>query len=217
MVVLNPIELVITNYKENETEIFIADNNPEDPLYGNREITFSKNIVIEKDDFKEVANRKFFRLTLGKEVRLKNAYIIKSEKVEKDNNGNIKKIYCTYDPKSRSGSGTPESLRKVKGTIHWVDKNNCEKISVNIYEKLFNVESPEQDKNVDFKELINSNSLRIYNNAYAESNIRDAIKSNYYQFQRIGYFKLDKNSSKENLIFNKTVSLRDSKPRTKFD
>ena len=217
MVVLNPIELVITNYKENETEILIADNNPEDPLYGNREITFSKNIVIEKDDFKEEANRKFFRLTLGKEVRLKNAYIIKGEKVEKDNNGNIKKIYCTYDPKSRSGSGTPESLRKVKGTIHWVDKNNCEKISVNIYEKLFNVESPEQDKNVDFKELINSNSLRIYNNAYAESNIRDAIKSNYYQFQRIGYFKLDKNSSKENLIFNKTVSLRDSKPRIKFD
>ncbi len=217
MVVLNPIELVITNYKENETEILIADNNPEDPLYGNREITFSKNIVIEKDDFKEEANRKFFRLTLGKEVRLKNAYIIKGEKVEKDNNGNIKKIYCSYDPKSRSGSGTPESLRKVKGTIHWVDKNNCEKISVNIYEKLFNVESPEQDKNIDFKELINSNSLKIYNNAYAESNIRDAIKSNYYQFQRIGYFKLDKNSSKENLIFNKTVSLRDSKPRTKFD
>ena len=217
MVVLNPIELVITNYNEKETETLIAENNPEDTLYGNREITFSKNIVIEKDDFKEEANRKFFRLTLGKEVRLKNAYIIKGDKVEKDNNGNIKRIYCTYDPKSRSGSGTPESLRKVKGTIHWVDKNNFEKISVNIYDKLFNVESPELDKNVDFKKLINSNSLRVYKNAYAESNIRDVIKSNYYQFQRIGYFKLDKNSSKENLIFNKTVSLRDSKPRIKFD
>ena len=217
MVVLNPIELVITNYNEKETETLIAENNPEDTLYGTREITFSKNIVIEKDDFKEEANRKFFRLTLGKEVRLKNAYIIKGDKVEKDNNGNIKRIYCTYDPKSRSGSGTPESLRKVKGTIHWVDKNNFEKISVNIYDKLFNVESPELDKNVDFKKLINSNSLRVYKNAYAESNIRDVIKSNYYQFQRIGYFKLDKNSSKENLIFNKTVSLRDSKPRIKFD
>ena len=217
MVVLNPIELVITNYNEKETETLIAENNPEDTLYGNREITFSKNIVIEKDDFKEEANRKFFRLTLGKEVRLKNAYIIKGDKVEKDNNGNIKRIYCTYDPKSRSGSGTPESLRKVKGTIHWVDKNNFEKISVNIYDKLFNVESPELDKNVDFKKLINSNSLKVYKNAYAESNIKDVIKSNYYQFQRIGYFKLDKNSSKENLIFNKTVSLRDSKPRIKFD
>ena len=107
MVVLNPIELVITNYNEKETETLIAENNPEDTLYGNREITFSKNIVIEKDDFKEEANRKFFRLTLGKEVRLKNAYIIKGDKVEKDNNGNIKRIYCTYDPKSRSGSGTP--------------------------------------------------------------------------------------------------------------
>ena len=217
MVILDPIELEIMNYKDKEKEVLIAENNPEDTSYGNREITFSKNLVIEKDDFKEAANRKFFRLTLGKEVRLKNGYIIKGEKVDKDNNGNIKKIYCTYDPKSKSGSGTPESLRKVKGTIHWVDKNNFQKISVNIYEKLFKIESPDLDKNVDFKELINTDSLKKYNNAYAESNIKDVIKSKYYQFQRIGYFKLDKNSSKENLIFNRTVSLRDSKPRTKFD
>ena len=217
MVILDPIELEIMNYKENEREILIAENNPEDSAFGNREITFSKNLLIEKDDFKEEANRKFFRLTLGKEVRLKNGYIIKGEKVDKDNNGNIKKIYCTYDPKSKSGSGTPESLRKVKGTIHWVDKSNFQKISVNIYEKLFNVESPDQDKNVDFKELINFDSLKKYNNACAESNIKDVVKSKYYQFQRIGYFKLDKNSLKEKLIFNKTVSLRDSKPRTKFD
>jgi len=217
MVILNPIELVIMNYKDKGRKTLIAENNPEDSGYGNREITFSKNLVIEKEDFKEEANRKFFRLTLGKEVRLKNAYIIKGEKVEKDSNGNIIKIYCTYDPKSRSGSGTPESLRKVKGTIHWVDKNNFQKISVNIYEKLFNVESPDQDKNIDFKELINPDSLKRHDNAYAESNIKDVIKANYYQFQRIGYFKLDKNSSKENLIFNKTVSLRDSKPRAKFD
>ena len=217
MVILDPIELEIMNYKDKEKEVLIAENNPEDTSYGNREITFSKNLVIEKDDFKEAANRKFFRLTLGKEVRLKNGYIIKGEKVDKDNNGNIKKIYCTYDPKSKSGSGTPESLRKVKGTIHWVDKSNFQKISVNIYEKLFNVESPDQDKNVDFKELINFDSLKKYNNACAESNIKDVVKSKYYQFQRIGYFKLDKNSFKEKLIFNKTVSLRDSKPRTKFD
>ena len=217
MVILDPIELEIMNYKDKEKEVLIAENNPEDTSYGNREITFSKNLVIEKDDFKEAANRKFFRLTLGKEVRLKNGYIIKGEKVDKDNNGNIKKIYCTYDPKSKSGSGTPESLRKVKGTIHWVDKSNFQKISVNIYEKLFNVESPDQDKNVDFKELINFDSLKKYNNACAESNIKDVVKSKYYQFQRIGYFKLDKNSLKEKLIFNKTVSLRDSKPRTKFD
>jgi len=217
MVILDPIELEIMNYKENEREILIAENNPEDSAFGNREITFSKNLLIEKDDFKEEANRKFFRLTLGKEVRLKNGYIIKGEKVDKDNNGNIKKIYCTYDPKSKSGSGTPESLRKVKGTIHWVDKSNFQKISVNIYEKLFNVESPDQDKNVDFKELINFDSLKKYNNACAESNIKDVVKSKYYQFQRIGYFKLEKNSLKEKLIFNKTVSLRDSKPRTKFD
>ena len=217
MVILDPIELEIMNYKENEREILIAENNPEDSAFGNREITFSKNLLIEKDDFKEEANRKFFRLTLGKEVRLKNGYIIKGEKVDKDNNGNVKKIYCTYDPKSKSGSGTPESLRKVKGTIHWVDKSNFQKISVNIYEKLFNVESPDKDKNVDFKELINFDSLKKYNNACAESNIKDVVKSKYYQFQRIGYFKLDKNSLKEKLIFNKTVSLRDSKPRTKFD
>ena len=217
MVILDPIELEIMNYKENEREILIAENNPEDSAFGNREITFSKNLLIEKDDFKEEANRKFFRLTLGKEVRLKNGYIIKGEKVDKDNNGNVKKIYCTYDPKSKSGSGTPESLRKVKGTIHWVDKSNFQKVSVNIYEKLFNVESPDQDKNVDFKELINFDSLKKYNNACAESNIKDVVKSKYYQFQRIGYFKLDKNSLKEKLIFNKTVSLRDSKPRTKFD
>ena len=217
MVILDPIELEIMNYKENGREILIAENNPEDSAFGNREITFSKNLLIEKDDFKEEANRKFFRLTLGKEVRLKNGYIIKGEKVDKDNNGNVKKIYCTYDPKSKSGSGTPESLRKVKGTIHWVDKSNFQKISVNIYEKLFNVESPDQDKNVDFKELINFDSLKKYNNACAESNIKDVVKSKYYQFQRIGYFKLDKNSFKEKLIFNKTVSLRDSKPRTKFD
>ena len=162
MVVLDPIELIIENYNQDKTENLIAENNPEDDSYGNREITFSKNLYIEREDFKEEANRKFFRLTLGKEVRLKNAYIIKGERVEKDENGNVIKIYCSYDPKSKSGSGTPESLRKVKGTIHWVDKNNYESISVKIYDKLFDIENPDENKNEDFKNLINKNSLKSY-------------------------------------------------------
>mgnify|MGYP005723882777 FL=1 len=165
MVVLDPVELIIENYENDKSENLVAENNPEDESYGNREITFSKKLFIEREDFKEEANRKFFRLTLGKEVRLKNAYIIKGERVEKDAEGNISKIYCSYDPKSKSGSGSPESLRKVKGTIHWVDKNNYENISVNIYDKLFNSESPDDDKENDFKDFLNENSLQTFNNA----------------------------------------------------
>ena len=166
-------------------------------------------MFIEREDFKEEANRKFFRLTLGKEVRLKNAYIIKGERVEKDAEGNISKIYCSYDPKSKSGSGSPESLRKVKGTIHWVDKNNYENISVNIYDKLFNSESPDDDKENDFKDSLNENSLQTFNNACAEKNINNVEFDNYYQFQRKGYFKLD--SKKSDKTFNRTVTLRDNK------
>ena len=166
-------------------------------------------MFIEREDFKEEANRKFFRLTLGKEVRLKNAYIIKGERVEKDAEGNISKIYCSYDPKSKSGSGSPESLRKVKGTIHWVDKNNYENISVNIYDKLFNSESPDDDKENDFKDSLNENSLQTFNNACAEKNINNAEFDKYYQFQRKGYFKLD--SKKSDKTFNRTVTLRDNK------
>lgn len=209
MVVLDPIELIIENYEDDKSEKLVAENNPEDESYGTREITFSKKIFIEREDFKEDANRKFFRLTLGKEVRLKNAYIIKGERVEKDTEGNISKIYCSYDPKSKSGSGSPESLRKVKGTIHWVDKNNFENISVNIYDKLFKVESPDEDKSSNFKDLINENSLQTFNNACAEKNINNAEFDNYYQFQRKGYFKLD--SKKSDKIFNRTVTLRDNK------
>ena len=168
-----------------------------------------KKLFIEREDFKEEANRKFFRLTLGKEVRLKNAYIIKGERVEKDAEGNISKIYCSYDPKSKSGSGSPESLRKVKGTIHWVDKNNYENISVNIYDKLFISESPDDDKENDFKDSLNKNSLKTFNNACAEKNINNVEFDKYYQFQRKGYFKLD--SKKSDKIFNRTVTLRDNK------
>ena len=209
MVVLDPVELIIENYENDKSENLVAENNPEDESYGNREITFSKKLFIEREDFKEEANRKFFRLTLGKEVRLKNAYIIKGERVEKDAEGNISKIYCSYDPKSKSGSGSPESLRKVKGTIHWVDKNNYENISVNIYDKLFNSESPDDDKENDFKYSLNEKSLKTFNNACAEKNINNVEFDKYYQFQRKGYFKLD--SKKSDKIFNRTVTLRDNK------
>lgn len=209
MVVLDPVELIIENYENDKSENLVAENNPEDERYGTREITFSKKLFIEREDFKEEANRKFFRLTLGKEVRLKNAYIIKGERVEKDAEGNISKIYCSYDPKSKSGSGSPESLRKVKGTIHWVDKNNYENISVNIYDKLFNSESPDDDKENDFKYSLNEKSLKTFNNACAEKNINNVEFDKYYQFQRKGYFKLD--SKKSDKIFNRTVTLRDNK------
>ena len=208
MVVSDPIELEISNYEDIKSEMLTAENNPEDDKYGNREITFSKNLFIERDDFKEEANRKFFRLTLGKEVRLKNAYIIKGESVVKDSGGNIKKIICTYDPKSKSGSGSPESLRKVKGTIHWVDKNNHEKISINIYDKLFDIETPDDIDSGEYKSQINKNSLMVVENACAESSIKNAEFDKYYQFQRKGYFKLDSKNSKK--IFNRTVTLRDN-------
>ncbi len=208
MVVIDPVELEILNYPDEKNELLKAENNPEDESYGHREISFSKNLYIERDDFKEEFNRKYFRLSIGKEVRLKNAYIIKGERVEKNDSGEIKKIYCTYDPKSKSGSGTEESLRKVKGTIHWIDKNNNEKISVNNYDRLFKVESPDGNKDDDFRMYLNENSFVQVKNAYAESNIIDAKKENYYQFQRNGYYKLE--SKNKELTFNRTVTLRDT-------
>ena len=208
MVVIDPVELEILNYPDEKNELLKAENNPEDESYGHREISFSKNLYIERDDFKEEFNRKYFRLSIGKEVRLKNAYIIKGERVEKNDSGEIIKIYCTYDPKSKSGSGTEESLRKVKGTIHWIDKNNYEKISVNNYDRLFKVEAPDGKKDDDFRMYLNENSFVQVKNAYAESNIRDSKKENYYQFQRNGYYKLE--SKNKELTFNRTVTLRDT-------
>ena len=208
MVVIDPVELEILNYPDEKNELLKAENNPEDESYGHREISFSKNLYIERDDFKEEFNRKYFRLSIGKEVRLKNAYIIKGERVEKNDSGEIIKIYCTYDPKSKSGSGTEESLRKVKGTIHWIDKNNYEKISVNNYDRLFKVEAPDGNKDDDFRMYLNENSFVQVKNAYAESNIRDSKKENYYQFQRNGYYKLE--SKNKELTFNRTVTLRDT-------
>ena len=209
MAVLDPVKLVITNYPENEEEWLEAENNPEDESAGSRKVPFSKELYIEKEDFKEEANRKFFRLTLGKEVRLKNAYIIKGEKVIKDQAGEITEIHCSYDPKSRSGSGTEESMRKVKGTLHWVSAKHAIEAEVRLYDRLFTVESPDADKNKDFLDFINPESLKLVT-AYLEPGLDDVEPGEKFQFQRLGYFNVDKESTKERKIFNRTVTLRDS-------
>ena len=209
LAVVNPIKLVITNYPENEDILLEAINNPEDESQGTRKIPFSKELYIEKEDFKEEANRKYFRLTLGKEVRLKNAFIIKGESVDKDPHGNIQTIYCTYDPESRSGSGTEASMRKVKGTIHWVSAKHAIDAEVRNYDRLFTDEAPDQHKEHDFTEFINENSLSIQK-AKIEPSLEELKKGQSVQFQRLGYFILDKDSSQDKIVFNKTVGLRDT-------
>ncbi|MGB7785150.1 MAG: glutamine--tRNA ligase/YqeY domain fusion protein [Salinimicrobium sp.] len=209
MAVLDPVKLVITNYPEGEEEWLDAENNQEDESAGFRKVPFSRELYIEKEDFKEEANRKFFRLTIGKEVRLKNAYIIKGESVVKDENGEIKEIHCTYDPKSRSGSGTEESMRKVKGTLHWVSVKHAIEAEVRLYDRLFNVDAPDADKEKDFLDYINPESLQVVK-AYLEPSLKDAKVLDQFQFQRLGYFNVDKESKPEHLVFNRTVTLRDS-------
>lgn len=209
MGVLDPVKLVITNYPEGKEEWLETENNPEDEDAGTREIPFSREIYIEREDFKEDANRKFFRLSLGKEVRLKSAYIIKGEGVVKDENGEIQEIHCTYDPKSKSGSGTEESLRKVKGTLHWVSVPHAIEAEIRLYDRLFTEETPDTDKEKDFLEFINPESLKVIR-GYVEPGLKSAAVAEKFQFQRIGYFCVDKESSTENLIFNRTVTLRDS-------
>ena len=209
MAVLDPVKLVIDNYPEGEEEWLEAENNPEDENAGTRQLPFSKELYIEKDDFKEEANRKFFRLTLGREVRLKNAYIIKGESVLKDSNGNITEIHCTYDPLSKSGSGTEESKRKVKGTLHWVSINHAIPAEVREYDRLFSHEAPDAQKDKDFMEFLNPDSLKIVK-AFLEPSLKDAQPGNHFQFQRLGYFNVDDDSTQEKLIFNKTVGLRDT-------
>jgi len=209
MVVMDPIKLTITNYPEGKTELVSTENNPENEGSGTRELPFNKHLFIEREDFKEDANRKFFRLTIGKEVRLKSAYIIVGTGVTKDNNGKITEILCEYDPKSKSGSGSEESLRKVKGTLHWVTQNESAQITVNSYDRLFKEELPGNNSNQDFLADINPDSLTV-NTAYAEPSILESITGQNFQFQRKGYFVMDKNSKADNPVFNKTVGLRDS-------
>jgi len=209
MAVLNPVKLVITNYPDGKQEWLEAENNPEEEIMTYRKVPFSKELYIEREDFQEEANKKFFRLTLGTEVRLKNGYIIKGESVIKDTDGNISEIHCTYDTDSRSGSGTEASQRKVKGTIHWVSINHAIKAEVRIYDRLFTHENPDGDKEVDFKEYINPNSLEVIT-GYLEPSLQTVKNLDQFQFQRLGYFCVDKDSSAQQLVFNKTVGLRDT-------
>lgn len=209
MAVLDPVKLVITNYPEGATEMLEAENNPEDSSKGSRLIPFSKNLFIERDDFKEEANRKYFRLTLGKEVRLKNGYIIKGDSVIKNEDGSISEIHCTYDPDSKSGSGSEASKRKVKGTIHWVNQSTSVPAQVNIYDRLFNDESPDQHKDKEFTDFINKDSLKTIT-AQVEPSLVNLTPGTNVQFQRLGYFVTDVLSTESNLIFNKTVGLRDT-------
>ncbi|MBT8291588.1 MAG: glutamine--tRNA ligase/YqeY domain fusion protein [Muriicola sp.] len=209
MAVLDPVKVVITNYPKENTEWLKTENNPEDESAGHREIPFSRELYIEKGDFREEANRKFFRLKLGGEVRLKSGYIIKAESCSKDANGNIVEIQCTYDPKSKSGSGTEESLRKVKGTLHWVSVPHAIEAEVRLYDRLFTDESPDTHKDKEFMDFINPDSLKVIS-AYVEPSLASAKAEEHFQFQRIGYFNVDPDSKPGNLVFNRTVPLRDS-------
>lgn len=209
MVVMDPVKLIIENYPEDSEEWLETENNPEDENAGVRKIPFSKELYIEREDFKEEANNKFFRLKLGGEVRLKSGYIIKAERVEKNADGEITAIFASYDPKSKSGSGTEESLRKVKGTLHWVSAKHALPVEVRIYENLFTVEQPDAEKETDFLQYLNPDSLKTVQ-AYAEPALQDVKVGEPLQFQRIGYFTKDQDSAAEKMVFNRTVTLKDS-------
>ena len=205
--VLNPVKLVITNYPEGQTEEMEAINNPENEADGTHTITFSRNLWIERDDFMEDAPKKFFRMTPGKEVRLKNAYIVKCTGCTKDAEGNIVEIQAEYDPLSKSG--LEGANRKVKGTLHWVSADHCHKAQVRVYDRLFCVENPSADER-DFRELLNPESLKTIENCYVEDYAADCKPGQYLQFQRIGYFMADLDSTAETPVFNKTVGLKDA-------
>ncbi len=208
MAVVNPVKLIIENYPEDKEEWLETENNPEDEDAGSRKVPFSREIYIEKEDFQEEADKKFFRLKLGGEVRLKAGYIIKAERVEKDNRGEISTIYATYDEDSKSGSGTEASLRKVKGTLHWVSAKHALPIEIRTYERLFTTEQPDATKDVDFVQFINPQSLRV-THGFGEPSLKDATVDDHFQFQRIGYYIKDRDSADDKLVFNRTVTLKD--------
>tara|TARA_B100001996_G_scaffold56999_1_gene40394 strand:- start:44 stop:682 length:639 start_codon:yes stop_codon:yes gene_type:complete len=208
MVVTSPLKLTITNYPEDKEELVVSENNPEQEDSGTRKLPFSKHLYIESEDFKEEAGRKFFRLTLDKEVRLKSAYIIKGQGVVKNDAGEITEVLCTYDPKSKSGSGSEESLRKVKGTLHWVSQKHAVPVEIREYDRLFMTEVP-GEKEGDFLKDLNPDSLNIIT-AQAEPSLANTVYGEHYQFQRKGYFVVDQESTNTKTIFNKTVSLRDN-------
>ena len=220
--VINPVKLVITNYPEGQVEELEAINNPEDESAGSHKIEFSRELWIEKEDFMECPPNKYFRLTPGKEVRLKNAYIVKCTGCKKDENGEVVEVYAEYDPMTRSGM--PEANRKVKGTIHWVSHAHCIKAEVRLYDRLWNVENPRdelarlQDEGNTpieaMRKMMNPNSLEIRENCYVEKYLADAKPLDHFQFQRIGYFTVDKDSTPDHLVFNRTVGLKDTWSKT---
>ncbi len=209
MAVLDPVKLIITNYPADQVVWLDAENNPEDEAAGSRKIPFSREIYIEREDFLVEAPAKFFRLSIGKEVRLKNAYIIKGECVVKDAQGTITEIHATYDPESLSGSGTEASQRKVSGTLHWVSVAQAIPAEVRLYDRLFVDEAPDSHKEKDFLEFVNPHSLQIVT-GFVEPSLQNAAVEDKFQFQRLGYFTLDKDSTASNLVFNKTVGLKDA-------
>ena len=209
MAVLDPVKVVITNYPEGKEEWLDAENNQEDESAGYRKVPFSRELYIEREDFLEEAPAKFFRLSLGKEVRLKNAYIIKGESVVKDANGNITEIHVSYDEDSRSGSGSEASQRKVSGTLHWVSILHAVEVEVRLYDRLFIDEAPDSHKEKNFLEFMNPNSLQI-STGFVEPSLQTVQAGDKFQFQRLGYFNVDKDSTSEKLVFNKTVGLKDA-------
>lgn len=205
--VINPIKLILTNYPEGQVEMMEAINNPEDESMGKREIPFSRELYIESDDFMEEAPKKYFRLTIGNEVRLKNGYIVKCTGCKKDETGKVTEVYAEYDPDTKSGM--PGSDRKVKGTIHWVSVPHAVPAEVRLYDRLFNVENPGDEKEKDFRKMLNPDSLKIAN-AFIEPWLTNAQPLQNFQFQRIGYFNVDPDSTADKMVFNRTVSLKDS-------
>ena len=207
--VINPVKVVITNYPEDKVEMLAMDNNPEQENAGTHEMPFCREIFIERDDFMENPPKKFFRLTPGKEVRLKGGYIIMCNDVVKDADGNITEIHCTYDPDTLSG--TPGSMRKVKGTLHWVSARHAVDAEVRLYDRLFAVENPSAETDKDFRDLLNPDSLKVVTNAKVEPYLAQIAKpEDKFQFQRIGYFCVDLDSTPEHLVFNRTITLKDS-------
>ena len=205
--VVNPVKLVITNYPEGKTEEMLSVNNPENEADGTHTITFSRNLWMEREDFMEDAPKKFFRMTPGQEVRLKNAYIVKCTGCTKDANGNVVEVQAEYDPNSKSGM--EGANRKVKGTLHWLSADHCTQAEVRVYDRLFCVENPSADDR-DFRELLNNNSMQVLTNCYVENFAADKKPGEYLQFQRIGYFMADPDSTPEHPVFNKTVGLKDT-------
>lgn len=211
--VLNPVKLVITNYPEDKVEYLTTENNPEDPEAGTHEMPFTRELYIERDDFMENPPKKFFRMTPGQEVRLKSAYIVKCTGCKKNDAGEIEEIYCEYDPETRSG--LPGSMRKVKGTLHWVSATMCQEAEVRLYDRLFSVENPAEEKDRDFRELLNPDSLKVVTAKIEPYLAESAAVGNHYQFQRIGYFSVDPDTTALHIVFNRTVSLKDSWEKAK--